>query len=159
MKNESPGIELILYEDQYAADFKRLNLEWLEKYHLAEELDLQVLNDPRGMILDTGGIIFLAKSGNEIVGSAALIKEHDHDDVYELAKMAVDVSQRGKGIGNLLIEKCLQNARDRKATKVTLYSNSQLKVAISMYEKYGFQHADITHSPFVTADVYMELVL
>lgn len=159
MKNESPDVELILYEDQYANDFKRLNVEWLEKYHLAEELDLQVLNDPRGMILDTGGIIFLAKVGNEIVGSAALIKEHDHDDIYELAKMAVDASQRGKGIGNLLIEKCLQTAREWNAAKVTLYSNSQLTVAISMYEKYGFKHTDITHSPFVTADVYMELPL
>jgi hypothetical protein len=37
------GVELILYEDRYAGDFKRLNLEWLDKYNLTEEYDLKVL--------------------------------------------------------------------------------------------------------------------
>ena len=57
-------IEIIEYIDKYNADFKRLNLEWLDKYNLTESHDLMVLNDPKGTILDRGGFIWLAKTGN-----------------------------------------------------------------------------------------------
>jgi hypothetical protein len=53
-------LRIIDYEDRYAADFRQLNLEWLDKYHLTESHDLLVLNDPKGSILDRGGYIYLA---------------------------------------------------------------------------------------------------
>lgn len=149
--------KLILYEDQYAADFRRLNLEWLDKYHLTEPADLAVLDDPRGTILNGGGIIYLAKAGDEIVGSAALIKEQH--DVYELAKMAVTAAWQGRGISRMLIDKCLETARLWKAARLILYSNSQLQTALKLYEKYGFKHVPVEDSPFATADVKMELVM
>jgi N-acetylglutamate synthase-like GNAT family acetyltransferase len=116
-----------------------------------------VLDDPQGKILDNGGIIYLAKAGNEIVGSAALMKEHE--GVYELVKMAVTRKWQGKGISRLLIEKCLEKAKEWKVQKITLFSNSQLQTAISLYEKYGFHHVAVEGSPFITADVKMELDL
>jgi putative acetyltransferase len=150
-------IRIIDYEDEHHEDFKRLNLEWLEKYNLAESHDLEVLDDPRGTILDGGGVIYMAAHENQMVGSAALIKEED--GVYELAKMAVATDWRGKGIGKLLIEKCLNTARSWDAKKITLYSNSQLQTALNLYKKYGFYHISTENSPYVTADVRMELVL
>ena len=150
-------IEIIDYRDEYEADFKKLNLEWLDKYSLTESHDLEILNDPRKMILDTGGCIFLAKSGNEIVGSSALI--HEGQGLYELAKMAVTTAFQGKGISKMLIEKCLAAAKKFKAAKLILFSNSQLTTASSLYEKYGFKHIAATDSPFLTADIKMELSL
>jgi putative acetyltransferase len=151
------GIRIIPYAAQYESDFKSLNLEWLDHYHLTESHDLMVLDDPQGTIMDKGGAIYLAEWGGQIVGSAALMKEHE--GVYELAKMAVTEEFRGKGISKLLIEKCLEKARELKAKKVTLFSNHQLLTAISLYEKYGFRHVEVKDSPFETADVRMELVL
>ena len=150
-------VEVILYEDKYAADFKRLNIEWLDKYNLTEEYDLKVLDDPRGQVLDSGGVIYLAKAGNEIVGSAGLMKEHE--GVYELVKMAVTEPWQGKGISKMLLDKCLDFAREHRFTMITLYSNSQLQRAIKMYEKYGFRHVKLENSPLQTADVRMELIL
>ena len=150
-------VELILYEDRYDDDFKRLNVEWLDKYDLMEEYDLKVLNDPRGQVLDSGGVIYLAKMGDEIVGSAGLMKEHE--GVYELVKMAVTEKWQGKGISKLLLEACLDFAREHRFTLITLYSNSQLQRAIKMYEKYGFRHVKLENSPLLTADVRMELTL
>lgn len=150
-------VEVILYEDRYAEDFKRLNLEWLDKYNLTEEYDLVVLDDPRGKVLDSGGVIYLAKAGDEIVGSAGLMKEHE--GVYELVKMAVTEKWQGKGISKLLLDKCLGFAREHRFKMVTLYGNSQLQRAIKMYEKYGFRHVKLENSPLLTADVRMELTL
>lgn len=150
-------VSIINYEEKHHEDFRRLNLEWLEKYNLAESHDLQVLDDPRGTILDTGGVIFMAEENGQIIGSAALMKEAD--GIYELAKMAVDPRWRGKGVSRLLMEKCLDTARSWHAIKVRLYSNSQLKAALSLYKKYGFYHIGTENSPYVTADVRMELTL
>jgi len=150
-------ITIIEYQPQYAADFKALNLEWLDKYHLTETHDLEVLDDPEGAILQRGGHIYLALLDGKAVGTAALSREDDY--CYELAKMSVAPSLRGQGIGRLLISHCLDKARQLGATRLILWSNSQLQPAIAMYSQFGFQHVPVVDSPFTTADVKMELSL
>ena len=150
-------IEIIEYSDKYANDFRELNLEWLNKYNLTESHDLEIINHPRKTILDNGGYIFLAKAGDDVIGTAGLA--HEGDSVFELVKMAVSPAFRGRGISKMLLEKCLSKARELNATKIFLYSNSQLKPAISLYKKYGFQHIDASNSPLLTADIKMELSL
>lgn len=151
------NIDIIEYEDRYHNEFRTLNLAWLDRYNLTEEPDIKVLNDPRGTIIDKGGYIWLAKHDSIIIGSSALIKEHD--GVFELAKMCVADEWQGKGISKLLIEVCLTKAREIKAKKVELFSNHQLLAALRLYERYGFQHVEMKDSPFETADVKMELVI
>jgi N-acetylglutamate synthase-like GNAT family acetyltransferase len=150
-------IEIIDYSGEYANDFRDLNLEWLDKYNLTESHDLEVINHPKEAILDRGGYIFLAREGDKIIGTAGLANEGD--SIYELVKMTVAPEFRGKGISKMLIEKCLEKARELKAKKVFLYSNSQLQTAISLYKKYGFVHVDASNSPLVTADIKMEMTL
>ena len=150
------NIDIIEYEDRYHNEFKKLNLAWLDRYNLTEEPDIRVLNDPRGTITDKGGYIWLAKHDSIIIGSSALIKEHD--GVFELAKMSVADEWQGKGISKLLIEVCLTKARELNAKKIELFSNHQLLAALKLYERYGFRYVEMKDSPFATADVKMELV-
>ena len=150
-------ISIVQYKPEYASSFKWLNLQWLDLYGLTEEHDLLILDNPQKMIIDSGGFIFMAVDGEQMVGSAALIKTGSHE--FELAKMTVDVAYRGRGISKLLIEKCIQQAIDTGASHLHLVSNHQLKEAISLYEKYGFKHTDVKKGPFLTADVSMELDL
>ena len=153
----SAEIEIIEYNKKYHEDFRRLNLEWLNKYNLTESHDLKVLNDPSGSILSHGGFIWLAKVNNEIAGTAALMNEGQ--GIFELAKMSVAEKWQGKGISNLLLVTCLYKAKVSGAKKIILFSNHQLKSAISLYTKFGFQHTDVLDSPFKTADIKMELIL
>jgi GNAT superfamily N-acetyltransferase len=150
-------VEIIRYEDRYAADFKTINLEWLEKYNLLEPPDILMLNEPVKQIIEPGGAVFLARSGDQIIGSAALLNEHD--GIFELAKMTVIPAWQGKGISKLLIERCLEEAKVLKAKKIILFSNHQLNAALQLYVAYGFVQIEVTNSPFVTADVKMELAL
>lgn len=150
-------IEIIDFEDKYADDFSRLNLEWLYRYNLAESHDLEVLNDPRGTIINRGGYIFLAIEDGIVAGTAALAKEHD--GVYELAKMSVAPFFRGRGISKLLMTHCLEKAKQLGAKKITLFSNHQLVTALHLYKQFGFADVPVTDSPFETADVKMELIL
>jgi putative acetyltransferase len=106
---------------------------------------------------DTGGAIYLAKAGDTIAGSAALINEGN--GVFELAKMAVTDAFKGKGISKILIEKCLDKANELGAKRIYLESNSQLTTAIGLYEKYGFRHVPNIKTHYATADVVMEKIL
>ena len=149
--------KIIDYKDKYIADFRRLNMEWLEKYDLVESHDLEILDYPRENVIDTGGFIFLLSEENEIIGSAGLFKMDDGE--YELVKMAVDPKHRGKKFGDMLLKKCIDKAREVNASKIILYSNSNLQTAIRLYEKFGFKHLEVIDAPFKTADIKMELVL
>lgn len=150
-------ISIIPYQDKYKPDFIRLNLEWLDKYKLTESHDLEILNDPEGKVLNGGGAIFLAMDGDKVVGTAGIAK--DTGQVYELVKMAVDPEYQGKGISKTLLNECLSLAKSKGAKKIYLWSNSQLKTALSLYEKNGFRHVTPENSPLLTADVKMELIL
>jgi ribosomal protein S18 acetylase RimI-like enzyme len=150
-------VEIIDYSDEYANDFKQLNLEWLNKYNLAEAHDLEIINDPKKTILNNGGFIYLAKIMDNIVGTAGLANEGN--SIFELVKMAVAPAFQGRGIAKMLIEKCLNKASELKAKKIFLYSNSQLTTAVALYKKYGFVYVDASDSPLLTADIKMELAL
>lgn len=152
-----PQINIISYESKYQPVFKSLNLEWLDKYNLTEDHDLMILDDPQGTVIDNGGFLWLVKAGEEIIGTAGIMK--DTDTVFEIIKMFVSPSWRGKGISKLLIETCLAKAKEIGVEKLILFSNHQLETALKLYEKYGFRHVEVTDAPFETADVKMELIL
>jgi len=149
-------ISIIEYKPQYAADFKRLNMEWLEKFRLTEDDDVRMLDDPEGQILATGGCIFLAMSGEQVVATGALIQQAPGE--FELAKMAVAPLFQGKGISKLILEKCLAAAKDKQALRVFLLSNSQLTTALVLYKKYGFANVPVVNSHYYTADIMMEKI-
>lgn len=149
------NFSIVHYEPRHQHAFKMLNLEWLEAYHLLEDRDMEALDHPE-CIVESGGVIYLAMDGDELIGSAAVIAEHGE---FELAKMAVSKNHRGRGVSKPLLDRCLDFARSQGAKKIILYSNHQLTTALQLYRKYGFKDVALNGSPFATADVKMELVL
>jgi putative acetyltransferase len=68
-------------------------------------------------------------------------------------------THRGQGVGRKLIDTCISKAVALGAKKVELFSNHQLAQALKLYERVGFKYVPVVDSPFVTADIKMELVL
>ncbi|MBT8252378.1 MAG: GNAT family N-acetyltransferase [Flavobacteriaceae bacterium] len=88
-------------------------------------------------------IYFVAIENGEVVGGAGIKQLRDEEpDICELQKMYFKPSARGKGYGKLIFEQCLKTARAMGYSKCYLESASQLKIAISIYEKSGFVHLD-----------------
>jgi ribosomal protein S18 acetylase RimI-like enzyme/DNA-binding MarR family transcriptional regulator len=148
------AIEIIPFEPRYRDDFKRLNLEWLERYFYVEAIDAEVLSQPETSILAPGGFIFLARHGDEIVGTSALLKDGDR---FELTKMAVTERYQGLGIARRLLAAAIAQFEKTRARELFLESNSKLARAIALYEANGFHHAERPGGPshYVRSDVYM----
>ena len=130
------NVKVVPFEEKYAVDFKRLNLEWIEKYFNVEEMDKKHLEHPQKNIIEPGGEIYSVIEDGIVKGVCALV--FHEEGVYELAKMAVEKESRGKGYGNLLMEAIIEDARVKNAEKIVILSNTQLKAAINLYKKYGF---------------------
>ena len=150
-------IEIIPYESRYQPDFKRMNLEWLDKYGLTESHDLEILDHPEETVIAKDGKLFLAKDEEAIIASLGIARVDK--DSFELIKMYVDPAYRGRGIGKRLLELCIAEVKKAGAKKLILFSNSQLTNALTLYKKYGFRHVEVKGTPLVTADVKMELSL
>ncbi len=134
--------------------FYSLNEAWISKLFKMEEKDFQVLKEPRRYVIDAGGRIYFACSEGERLGCCALIRRQDR---FELAKMGVAETARGKGVGRALLEHVIGEARRLGIRKIYLESNKVLENAIHLYESVGFRHVTPEEpSPFARSDVYME---
>ena len=138
--------------------FARLNEEWITAYFVMETEDCNVLFHPEREILAPGGHIFFASLGQETVGCCALILLEP--GVYELAKMAVQSSFRGLGLGRQMLNHVLKEARALEARKLVLQTSSRLENAIHLYMEAGFHRVpQIAGHQYARADVTMELDL
>ena len=119
-----------------------------------EEADREVFDDPEAAILEPGGEIFFVVEGGEVLGTCAVILHEP--GVYEIAKMAVSPSARGRGYGDLLMEATTEFARRAGATKMVIVSNTVLATAIRLYEKHGFVRVPLSHERFARANIRLE---
>jgi len=84
-----------------------------------------------------GGAFFvLEDKRGSIIGAYGLYPLQDR--TCELRKMYLHKDYRGKGLGKLLLDSALAQARELGFTRVTLETASVLKEAIALYESYGF---------------------
>lgn len=149
------GITIVEWEDRFAQDFITLSIEWLEKYVRVEAADEEILYHPHESILNDGGMIFFANSEGVNVGTVSMIKLDGN--IFELAKLAVIESCKGKHIGNMLMERSISFAKEKGADIIILFTNSKLLPAIRLYEKYGFQRIPLIDNEYEEADIKMEL--
>jgi len=117
-------IEIVNYSDETKEYIRSLNYEWLQKYFVVEPNDVVQLADPRKEIMEKEGLIFYAKYHGVIVGTASLLKMEEW--IFELGKMAVTKNAQGLGIGKVLIEHCIAEARSNGITTLVLYSNTNV---------------------------------
>lgn len=157
LRGYADGLEIILFEPRYRDEFKRLNIAWLQRYFRVEPIDEQVLSNPESEILSRGGAILFARLNDRIIGTVALKPEQE--GIFELTKMAVDESCQGKGYGKRLLEAACDHAKALGAPRVILYSQRSLKVAVTMYAKYGFAETPLTDNRYSRCDIKMERVL
>ena len=130
------GPFVVFYHEEFQSAFEQLNREWIETYFQLEDADREVLGDPRGKILETGGQVFFVLEQGQVVGTCAVLRHNAED--YEIAKMAVAPAARGRGLGDLLMDVAVAFAREAGTRRVVIVSNTLLEPAIRLYLKHGF---------------------
>jgi putative acetyltransferase len=143
------------FKPEYLPAFIALNLQWIEHYFAVEPHDVEQLEGAYEHILASGGQIFSALDGEEVVGCVALIKETE--TVFELAKMAVRPDQQGRGIGELLGRHVITEAKKMGCTYLYLVSNQSLTPALTLYAKLGFMEIPVTETLYARGNYKAEM--
>jgi GNAT superfamily N-acetyltransferase len=136
MVSMDANIQVIDYSPNFQKHFEYINKLWIEDLFALEDFDQRQLQSPEEYIIEPGGAILFAAIDDQIVGTVGLTKINSH--TYELIKMGVLPSARGKKVGQVLVNAALAKAKMLGATDVVLYTNTKLAAAISIYKKVGF---------------------
>lgn len=155
-KKLNEAVQVIPFQKKYAPYFKKLNIQWLEKYFVVEPHDSKLLENCQENIIDKGGHIFFATINNKIIGCYSFIKISNKK--YELGKMAIDPEYQDRKIGQKLLRHSIQFAKDNKWDLIILYSNTKLENAIYIYKKFGFIEVPLENKlPYLRCNIKMEL--
>ncbi|MGO2497086.1 MAG: GNAT family N-acetyltransferase [Vibrio litoralis] len=77
-----------------------------------------------------------------VVGGAGIAPLTGKPEVCELQKMYILNRARGQGFAKKLIDVCFEQARKIGFEQCYLESTAELKAALTLYQKLGFQHLD-----------------
>lgn len=81
-------------------------------------------------------IYIVAKENGNIVGFAGMLINNKE---AEIMNIVTKVSQRDRGIGNLLLDKIIEISKKNSIEKIFLEVNENNHIALKLYEKVGFQ--------------------
>jgi putative acetyltransferase len=101
---------------------------------------------------------FVFEINGEVAGGAGFYPTKDlPPDTCELVKMYLAKKFRRKGFGEMLLQKCLEEAKKSGYKKMYLESMPELVNALPMYEKNGFQYLPnaLGNSGHTGCDVWM----
>ena len=152
-------IAVVPFRDELAAEFRRLNLDWIERLFEVEAADRKVLDDPQRSIIAPGGQIFFAMDGDAAVGTVAMIRVRRRAAV-SWRRWRSQSRTRSAASASCWAAPALPGRGSRGAASIFLQTNSRLANAIRLYERLGFRHAVDPDPPdYARADVYMELAI
>jgi putative acetyltransferase len=101
---------------------------------------------------------FVIDVEEELAGGAGIFPTEGLPiDTCELVKMYVSKKFRGNGYGQMLLEKCMQQAKQEGFKKMYIESMPELSNALGMYEKNGFEYIGqpMGNSGHTGCDVWM----
>ena len=148
-------MRILPFEPRHVDAWRDLNTAWISSHFTLEAKDVEVLDDPRGQILDKGGHIFMAETDEgEPIGCVGLIALSDGG--FEVAKMTVIEQARGTGLGRALMQACIDRARALGAPRLYLETNASLAPAVGLYRAMGFVDLPARDTPYARCNVWME---
>jgi len=90
-------------------------------------------------IVNTNSSYFVAKSDNTIVGFAGIKQILDEANIMNIVTKK---DYRGNGIASLLLQELIHFSK-KSCNSITLEVNENNKIAIHLYEKFGFKNVGI----------------
>ena len=110
--------------------FKDFGFEYLEEY----DSDLE---DPKKHYIDKGGMFFVLKDDEKIIGTVAIVNKGNK--VAELKRLYVDKEYQGKGFGSKLLDTAIAYCKEKGFTKLEFETNKKFTKAHLLYQKRGFK--------------------
>lgn len=99
------------------------------------------LNDLAALVRDSASTLIIARSEeNKIIGALTLIVYRVPTGIRSIIEdVIVDKSARGQGVGEALMKRAIEVAREKGAGNISLTSNAMREAANRLYLRMGFK--------------------
>lgn len=147
-------MNIVKYDAKYRDSFIQFNTDWIVDHfgHLEKE-DYETFEKIEEE-LEAGAMIYFALE-DDVVLATCMVKPID-GTTWEMCKLASNKHREHKGCGSAVFEAAMQWAIDHGAKRLFIISNSQLKPALHIYEKYGFEEIEIENYGYDRGDIAFE---
>lgn len=147
-------MKIIPYDSKYKKQFIEYNTDWiLDYFGFLEPEDEETFASIEQELADNAMIYFAVEEDDVL---ATCMTKPMQDGVWEICKLASNKHLPHEGCGSLVFEAAMQWAIDHGASRLFILTNSKLKAALHIYEKYGFQEVKLNDYGYVRGDIAFE---
>lgn len=137
-------LPIVAVQTQYAASYRECLDSVAREQRFLAQVEALPLERIQGFVNDSvasDAIQFFAIDGQRVVGWADIFPSWAHAVSHcGSLGMGVLASYRGQGLGNRLLQACIEKAWLKGITRIELEARADNAAAIALYEKLGFKH-------------------
>lgn len=150
-------MEIIEYQEKYKKDFIQFNTDWIvDNFGCLEKEDVDTFDHIEESIRKGAMIYFAVEKGSVLATCMAKPLE---EGTWELCKLGSNKHIPHKGAGSAVFEAAMNWAVSHGAERLFILSNSKLKAALHIYEKYGFREVKLEDYEYVRGDIAFEYII
>lgn len=147
-------MEIIEYTSRYKEDFIQFNTDWIiDNFGFLEPEDMETF-EKIDEELAAGAMIYFAVEG-ETPLATCMAKPVD-GFTWEICKLGSNKHKNHKGCGSAVFGAAVGWAIGHGAKRLFIISNSKLKPAIHIYQKFGFEEIKLDDYAYMRGDIAFE---
>ena len=148
-------MEIIEYQEKYKDYFVQFNTDWIvDNFGFWEEEDKNAFLHIEESLKNGEMIYFDVEEENVL--ATCMSKPLYEKGTWDLCKLGSNKHLPHKGAGSAVFEAAMNWALKHDAQKLFIISNSSLKPALHIYEKYGFHEVKLNDYEYVRGDIAFE---
>ena len=150
-------MEVIPYDAKYKEAFIDFNTDWIiDNFGFLEKEDKETFEKIEEE-LSQGAMIYFAIENDTPL--ATCMTKPMSDDTWEICKLASNKRKPHRGCGSAVFEAAMGWAINHGAKKLFIISNSKLKPALHIYEKYGFNEIKLDNYEYIRGNIAFEKIV
>lgn len=147
-------MDIIKYDKKFKQDFIKFNTDWIvDNFGFLEDNDIELFENIEEYLKNNSMIFFAVEND---IALATCMSIPLNDGTWEICKLASNKEQSHTGCGSAVFEAAIQWAITHGAKRLFLLSNSKLKPALHIYEKYGFHEIKLKNYEYMRGDIAFE---
>ena len=147
-------MKVIPFEEKYMQSFIDFNTDWIvSNFGFLEEHDKETF-ERIDEEMEAGAMIFFAVEND--IALATCMAMPLEGTTWELCKLGSNKNIPHRGAGSAVFEASMKWALEHGAERLFILSNSKLKPALHIYEKYGFREIKLDDYEYVRGDIAFE---
>lgn len=147
-------MNVIPFNEKYRQDFIDFNTDWIvSNFGVLEAHDIETF-EKIDEEMQAGAMIFFAVEND--IALATCMAMPMEGKTWEICKLGSNKNIPHKGAGSAVFGAAMNWALDHGAERLFILSNSKLKPALHIYEKYGFKEIKLEDYEYNRGDIAFE---